>query len=67
MKAKEIRDMDEVEIAQKLDSFKQELFNLRFQQSTGEIENPLRIREVRKNIARIKTIIHERQIKKNRA
>jgi len=67
VKAKEIRDMDEVEIAQKLDSFKQELFNLRFQQSTGEIENPLRIREVRKNIARIKTIIHERQIKKNRA
>lgn len=67
MKPKEIRDLNEVELASKLDSLKQELFNLRFQQSTGQIENPLRIREVRRNIARLKTIMHERQTKQTQA
>jgi large subunit ribosomal protein L29 len=55
--------MDEVELKTKLQSLKEELFNLRFQQSTGQIENPMRIKEVRKNIARLKTIMHERQTK----
>lgn len=63
VKPKEIRDMDEVELKTKLQSLKEELFNLRFQQSTGQIENPMRIKEVRKNIARLKTIMHERQTK----
>lgn len=63
VKAKEIREMDDVELKSKLESLKEELFNLRFQQSTGQIENPMRLREVRRNIARCKTILHERQLK----
>ena len=61
MKAKEIRDMNDVEIKTKLDSLKQELFNLRFQQTTGQIENPTRLSEVRKDIARLKTIQNEKK------
>jgi large subunit ribosomal protein L29 len=60
MQPKEIRDMNDVEILSKLDSFKEELFNLRFQQATGQIQNPLQLREVRRNIARLKTIMNER-------
>jgi large subunit ribosomal protein L29 len=52
--------MDDVELKSRLQSLKEELFNLYFQQSTGQIDNPLRIREVRKSIARCKTIMHER-------
>lgn len=63
MKPKEIREMSDVELKSRLDSLKEELFNLRFQQSTGEIENPIRLREVRHNIARCKTIMHERETK----
>jgi large subunit ribosomal protein L29 len=61
VKAKEIRDMNDVEIKTKLDSLKQELFNLRFQQTTGQIENPTRLSEVRKDIARLKTIQNEKK------
>jgi large subunit ribosomal protein L29 len=61
VKAKEIRDMNDVEIKTKLDSLKQELFNLRFQQTTGQIENPVRLSEVRKDIARLKTIMNEKK------
>ena len=64
MKHKEIsRDMNDVELQTKLVSLKEELFNLRFQQSTGQIENPIRLREIRRNIARVKTIQRERQVK----
>ncbi|MDP2859540.1 MAG: 50S ribosomal protein L29 [Bacillota bacterium] len=62
MRAKEIRDMDDVELKSKLQSLKEEMFNLYFQLSTGQIDNPLRIKEVRKSIARCKTIMHERQL-----
>ena len=61
MKAKEIREMSDVELKVKLDSLKQELFNLRFQETTGQMENPGRIKEVRKDIARLKTIMHEKR------
>jgi len=61
VKAKEIRDMNDVEIKTKLDSLKQELFNLRFQQTTGQIENPVRLSEVRKDIAHLKTIMNEKK------
>ncbi len=64
MKANVLRDMTDVELNQKLADSKSELFNLRFQVATGQLENPLRIRNVRKDIARIKTIIREREIAK---
>ena len=67
MKAKEIRDMNAEEMDQKIAGLKEELFNLRFQIATGQLENPMRIREVKKAIARIKTIQRETEIKAQRA
>lgn len=63
MKANVLRDMSDTELKQKLADSKSELFNLRFQLATGQLENPLRIRNVRKDIARVKTIIRERELK----
>ena len=63
MKVKEIRDMSVGELDQKVASLKEELFNLRFQHATGQFENPMRIREVKKSIARIKTIQREQELK----
>jgi large subunit ribosomal protein L29 len=60
MKASEFRNLTSAEIEQKISGFKEELFNLRFQLATGQLDNPTRIRNVRKEIARAKTIIHER-------
>ncbi|HLR09165.1 MAG TPA: 50S ribosomal protein L29 [Bacillota bacterium] len=62
MKAEEIRDLTTAEIEQKIQSLKEELFNLRFQLATGQLENTARIREVRKSIARMKTIIRQREL-----
>jgi large subunit ribosomal protein L29 len=62
MKANEVRNLSDVELEQKLKDFKAELFNLRFQLATGQLDNPMRIREVRRNIARLKTIMREREI-----
>ena len=62
MKANEIRELTTAAIEQKVKSLKEELFNLRFQLATGQLENTARIREVRKAIARMKTVIHEREI-----
>ena len=62
MKANEIRDLTTAEIEQKVKSLKEELLNLRFQLATGQLENTARIREVRKAIARMKTVIREREI-----
>ena len=62
MKVKEIRDMSVGELDQKVASLKEELFNLRFQHATGQLENPMRIREVKKDIARIKTVIREKEL-----
>lgn len=64
MKAKEIRNLTTGEILKKIDELKQELFNLRFQSVTGQLDNPMRIREVRRSIARAKTILKERELKK---
>ncbi|MBS4210548.1 50S ribosomal protein L29 [Bacillus sp. FJAT-50079] len=65
MKAKEIRDLTTAEIEQNVKSLKEELFNLRFQLATGQLENTARLREVRKGIARAKTIIRERELEVN--
>ncbi|WP_241079372.1 50S ribosomal protein L29 [Natranaerofaba carboxydovora] len=62
MKAKEIRELTNQELDKKLDELKDELFNLRFQSATGQVENPMRIRQVKKEIARVKTIIREREL-----
>ncbi|MFZ3137553.1 MAG: 50S ribosomal protein L29 [Thermodesulfovibrionales bacterium] len=60
MKPSEIKAMTADELTQKEYDLRKELFNLRFQQATGEIENPMRIRTVRKNIARVLTIRSEK-------
>ena len=62
MKANEIRELTTAEIEQKVKSLNEELFNLRFQLATGQLENTVRIREVKKSIARLKTVIREREI-----
>jgi large subunit ribosomal protein L29 len=62
MKAKELRELTTAEIEQKLAEFKEELFNLRFQLATGQLENPARIKQVRKDIARCKTILRQREL-----
>jgi len=61
MKALELRDMSVDELRGKETDLRKELFNLRFRQATGEIENPLRIRMVRKDIARVLTVINEKE------
>jgi large subunit ribosomal protein L29 len=63
MKANKMRDMAVTELEQKLVELKGELFNLRFQMATGQLENPMRVRDVKKSIARIKTILRERELK----
>jgi len=65
MKAKEIRDLTTAEIEENIKSLKEELFNLRFQLATGQLENTARLGEVRKSIARMKTVIHERELSVN--
>jgi large subunit ribosomal protein L29 len=62
MKAKEIRQMSDQELNSKLLDLKSELFNLRFQLATGQLDNPLRISSVRKDIARVKTISREKEL-----
>ena len=62
MKAKEVRQMSGNELDTRLVELKTELFNLRFQLATGQLDNPLRIKSVRKDIARVKTILKEREL-----
>lgn len=62
MKASELRGMASAELGTKLDESYQELFNLRFQRATGKLSNTARTRQVRTEIARIKTILREREL-----
>ena len=62
MTAQEIRELDTEALLAKVEESKKELFGLRFQQATGQLENTARIRQVRKTIARIKTVIREREL-----
>ncbi|MEW6275413.1 MAG: 50S ribosomal protein L29 [Bacillota bacterium] len=66
-KAKAWRELTDEELAKKLAESKDELFRLRFQLATNQLDNPMRLKEVRKNIARLKTIIRERELGINRA
>ncbi len=59
MKVKDIRELTTAEMLDQEKQLKEELFNLRFQLATGQLENTARIKEVRKSIARIKTVLHE--------
>ena len=63
MKFNEIIEMADMELNQKLAELKSELFNLRFQLEINQLDNPMRIKEVKKNIAQIKTVLRERELK----
>lgn len=62
MKPAELKELSESNLNEKLENFRKELFNLRFQHSTAQLENTQRIPEVKKNIARILTVLREREI-----
>ena len=61
MKANEIKDMSAAELNEKLAELKQELFNLRFQHAVNQLENPMRMKAVKKDIARVKTYIRKQE------
>ena len=65
MSNKDIRELTNEEILAKIEEYKEELFNLRFSQATGNLEKPSRIRELRKLVARMKTILKERELNKD--
>lgn len=62
MKDKDIREMKGEELVEKLKNAREELFNLRFQHATGQLDNPLKLRQLRRKIAKILTIQHEQQL-----
>lgn len=62
MTVKEIRETKNADLLVEIDTLKEELFDLRFQQAIGQLENPARLKEIRKTIARIKTVITEREL-----
>ena len=67
MQAREIRDLSDGEIRQRIDETYEALFNLRFQRVVGQLENTARLREVRTDIARLKTILRERELEAKEA
>ncbi len=62
VKVDKMRELTDEELVRKVSDYKEELFNLRFQIATGQLDNPMRVRDVRKNIARCKTILRQREI-----
>ena len=62
MELKKMRTMSEVELNAELVKMKKDLFNLRFQHVTGQLENPIKMRDTKRDIARVKTIIREKQV-----
>lgn len=62
MDMNKIRSMSQAELAQEESKLKKELFNLRFQNVTGQLENPVQMREIKKNIARVKTVMKENEL-----
>ncbi|NLK51272.1 MAG: 50S ribosomal protein L29 [Syntrophomonadaceae bacterium] len=67
MKASKLRELTDEELQRKVNDFRDELFNLRFQMATNQLDNPMRLKEVRKKIARAQTIIRERELARPRA
>lgn len=66
MHIKDVREKSNDELNKEVVTLKQELFNLRFQQATGQLENPARLRTVKKTIAKIKTVINERKLEESK-
>ena len=64
MELKKMREMTEAELNAELMKMKKDLFNLRFQHVTGQLENPVKMRETKKDIARVRTIIREKELAK---
>ena len=64
MKAAELREFSATELNQKLSELKAELFNLRFQHAINQLENPMRLSAVKKDIARVKTLIRENELRR---
>ena len=64
MKAKQVHEMTDQELQEKLASLKDELFNLRFRHATGQLENANVLSSIKKDISRVKTVIRERELKK---
>ncbi|MDO4486267.1 MAG: 50S ribosomal protein L29 [Bacillota bacterium] len=64
MELKKMREMTEAELNAELLKMKKDLFNLRFQHVTGQLENPVKMRETKRDIARVKTIIREKELAK---
>ncbi len=62
MKASQLRELSSEELGNKLADLTQELFNLRFQHATDQLENPMRLQQTKRDIARVKTVLRERQI-----
>jgi len=62
VKARELRDMSDEELRKKLAESKDELFRLRFQHATGQLDNPMKLKEVKRRIARLRTIMREREL-----
>ena len=67
MKPSKVREMSAVELENELSNLKSQLFKLRFQSATNQLDNPLQIKSVRKDIARVKTIMRERELKAQNA
>ncbi len=65
MKVNEIRDLSKDELELKLKELKQELFNLRFQHATNQLDNPMKMVEVKRTIARVKTVMRETELKES--
>ena len=63
MKGNELRELSDADLKAKIAEYKEELFNLRFSQATGSLDKPSRIKELRKAVARMKTILRERELK----
>ncbi|MGI6737342.1 MAG: 50S ribosomal protein L29 [Anaerovoracaceae bacterium] len=64
MELSKMREMSDAELYEELTKMKKDLFNLRFQHVTGQLENPIKVRDTRRDIARVKTIIREKQLAK---
>ena len=65
MKIDMIRELGAADLVKELDNMKKELFNLRFQHVTGQLENPMRMKDVKRDIAKIKTVLRENELAKN--
>ena len=64
MEMRKMREMTEAELTTEVKKLKQELFNLRFQHVTGPLENPIKMRDIKKDIARVKTVLREKELKR---